>query len=216
MGLFSLSLYIVEKSFDIFERFSREDLKPEVSIGLQFPYERIDGAIKQNKRNPKLTITNRGTITISAVAVDVSMFVLNKTLDTINSAAFLNYSTHGHLILEPDFKPGSSVNASLVGFKNWIQPVVYDVQIKTTIQNHKKIPLLKLLFLVDEGLIKGEGSNLEKDKIQKIKSAIQEFNKNKDSQKKVFMNAPLDGVWIPHAEPGVDMHLNEDGTLTIK
>ncbi len=214
VGFLSLSLYITEKSFDLFERFSGEDLKPEVSIGLQFPYERIGEVVKQNKRNPKLTITNRGTVAISPIVVDVSMFVLDQTLRKINSAAFLKYNTHGHLIFESELKPGKSVNASLAGFKNWTYPVAYEVRIKTILPNQKKIPPISLLFLIEEGLIKGEGSNLKKDKANTIRNTIQGFNVN--LQKKVILNAPIDGVWVPHAGPGVDMRLNKDGTLTIK
>ena len=214
IGFVSLGLYITEKSFDLFGRFSGEDLKPEVSVGLQFPYERIDEQVKQNKRNPKLTVTNRSTVAISPIVVDVSMFVLDKTLREINSAALLKYNTHGHLIFESELKPGKSVNASLVGFKNWTYPVVYEVRIETIIPNHEEFPPISLIFLIEEGLIKGEGSNLNKDKANTIRNTIQGFNIK--SQKKVVLNAPINGVWVPHAEPGVDLRLNKDGTLTIK
>jgi hypothetical protein len=40
---------------------------PEINIVLQFPYKRVDKSVTQNKRNPKLTITNRGSKIISPI-----------------------------------------------------------------------------------------------------------------------------------------------------
>lgn len=193
----------------------QDDLKPVVSVDLQFPYERVDDSVKQNKRNPELTVTNKGSISISPIKVDVNMFVLSPSLDKIFSAAILNYRTHGHLIFEPELKPGSSVKASLVGIKDWAQPAAYRVRIETVISHNKKMPMLSLLYLVDEKGIKGEGSKLSKAKAEKIKTAILAFEKS-EPKKKLTLTAPLDGVWVPHVEPGVNLHLNEDGTLTVK
>jgi len=76
--------------------------------------------------------------------------------------------------------------------------------------------MLSLLYLIDENGIKAEGSKLSEAKAQKIKMAILAFEKNDDAKKKLTLTAPLNGVWVPHAEPGVNLHLNEDGTLTVK
>jgi hypothetical protein len=220
LGFLSFSFYFLEKTFNILDWVLQDDLKtvvkPEVSVDLQFPYERVDESVKQNKRNPELTITNRGSITISPIKVDVNMFVLSPSLDEITSAAILNYRTHGHLILEPELKPGSSVKASLAGIKNWAQPAAYRIRIEMLIPNNKKIPNLSLLYLIDEKGIKAEGSELSKSKAQKIKTAILDFEKSNDAKKKLTLTAPLEGVWVPYAEPGVNLHLNEDGTLTVK
>jgi len=220
LGFLSFSFYFFEKSFNILDWVLQDDLKPavkpEVSVDLQFPYERVDGYFKQNKRNPELTITNRGSITISPVKVDVNMFVLSPSLDEITSAAVLNYRTHGHLIFEPELKPGSSVKAPLVGIKNWDRPAAYHMHIEMFIQHNKKIPDLSLLYLIDENGIKAEGSKLSEATAKKIKKAILNFKKSNDFKKKLTLTAPLEGVWIPHAEPGANLHLNEDGTLTVK
>ena len=56
IGILSLGLYIVEKSFDIFKWASKEVLNPEISVDLNFPYERLDGTIKQNNRNPEQSL----------------------------------------------------------------------------------------------------------------------------------------------------------------
>ncbi len=216
LGFLSFSFYFLEKTFNILDLVLQDDLKPEVNVDLRFPYERIDESVKQNKRNPELTITNRGPITISPIKVDVKMFVLSPSLDEITAAAILNYRTHGHLIFEPELKPGSSVTASLPGIKNWAKPAAYRVRIETIIPPDKKMPILLLLFLIDENGIKAEGSRLSKGEAQKIKTAILAFEKSDDAKKKLMLTAPLDGVWVPHAEPGVNLRLNEDGTLTAK
>ena len=216
IGVLSLSLYIAEKSFDIFKWASKEVLNPEISVDLHFPYERLDGTIKQNKRNPELTVTNRGPITLSPITVDVNMFVLNPSLDTIYSGTQLKQRTHGHLLFESDLQPGKSISTSLAGIKGWVKPVAYDVRINMLISEEKKMPLLALLFLVDQSNISGEGGKLEKEKVVTIKKSIQTFLSNIDLKKKVTLDAPLDGVWVPHAEPGVEMRLNKDGSLTIK
>ncbi len=216
IGILSFCFYITEKSFDIFKWASKEVPIPEINIDLDFPYERLDGTIKQNNRNPELTVTNRGPITLSPITVDVDMFVLNPSLDTIYSGTQLKQRTHGHLLFESDFQPGQSISTSLVGIKGWVKPVVYYVRINMLISEEKKMPLLALLFLVDQNNISGEGGKLEKEKEVRIKKSIQTFLSNVDLKKKVTFYAPLDGVWVPHTEPGVEMRLNEDSSLTIK
>lgn len=216
LGLLSFSFYFLEKTFNILEWVLQDDLKPVVSVDLQFPYERLDESAKQNKRNPELTITNSGPIAISPITVDANMFALSPSLDEIISGIQMAYRTHGHLILEPELKPGSSVTASLVGIKNWAQPAAYSVRIEMIRPHDKKKHMFALLFLIDEDGIKAEGSKLSKAKAQKIKTAILAFVKSNDAKKKLTLTAPLDGVWVPHVEPDVNLRLNEDGTLTVK
>lgn len=216
LGFLSLSLYLVEKTFNIIEWVSQDDPRATVSVDVQFPYERIDGSVQQNKRNPELTVTNRSSNTISPIKVDVIMYALSPSLDEISSAAILNFRTHGHLIFEPELKPGSSVKARLPGIKDWVQPAAYKVSIETIIPQNKKMPILKLIFMIDKKGIKLEGSQLSKEEVQKISTAILAFEKNPDVRKKATLNAPIDGVWVPHAEPDATLHLNEDGTLTVK
>ena len=219
-GFLSLGFYFVEKAFNLLDWAMQDEqysvLRPEISVGLQFPYERVDASVRQNKRNPKLTITNRGSKTISPVKADITMFVLNPSLDKVSSAAILSYQTHGHLIFEPELKPGLSISASLPGIKNWAKPAAYRVRIDVIIPDDKEIPNLSLLYLIDKDGIKAEGSKLSESFANKINEAILVFEKNEDKKKKVTLNAPVDGVWVPHAEPGVNLKLNEDGTLTVK
>ena len=144
------------------------------------------------------------------------MFMLEQSLDKVVSAGILNYETHGHLIFEPELKPGLSVSASLPGVKNWAKPAAYRINIEVIIHNEKKLPDLSLLYLIDKDGIKAEGSKLSKSTANKIREAIQNFETNEDTKKKVTLSAPMDGVWVPHAEPGVNLKLNEDGTLTVK
>lgn len=191
-------------------------MRPEISVSLQFPYERVNESVKQNKRNPKLTITNRGSKIISPIKADVFMFMLEPPLDKVISAGILNYETHGHLIFEPELKPGLSVSASLPGVKNWAKPAAYRINIEVIIPDEKKLPDISLLYLIDKDGIKVEGSKLSESTANKIRDAIQIFEKSEDTKRKVTLNAPLDGIWVPHAEPGVNLKLNEDGTLTVK
>jgi len=193
-----------------------EEMRPEISVGIEFPYERENESVKQNRRNPKLTITNRGSKIISPIKADVVMFILNQTLDKVNSAGILSHQTHGHSVFEPELKPGLSVSASLPGVKNWASPAAYRISIEVIVPDEKKVPKLSLLFLIDKDGIKAERSNLSETTLSKIKEAIVDFEKAADVKKKVTLNAPIDGIWIPHAEPGVNLKLNEDGTLTVK
>jgi hypothetical protein len=216
LAILALGFYFLEKGLNIYAWIFQNRPKPMVTVGIQFPYERVDGSVRQNKRNPQLTITNTGTSTISPIIVDVSMFVLSPSLDMVLSASYLKYRTHGHLIFESELKPGSSVNASLVGILNWTKPAAYRVNTQVIVQNNEKIPILSLLYLIDENGIKGEGLKLSKSVTQKIKAAILAFE-NSNNDKKIFtLDAPIDGVWVAHAEPGVNMHLNKDRTLTVK
>ncbi len=220
MGIILFGLYFIEKTFNILDWAMQDSIdavaNPEISVDLQFPYERVDKSIKQNKRNPELTITNRGSKTISPFKADATMFILSPALDEINSAAILTYRTHGHLIFEPELKPGLSVTTSLPGIKNWTQPAVYRIRIETFMNNNKKIPILSFLYLVDKDGIKGEYSKLSKSMAKKIKNTIIDFENNNDAKKKLTLNAPLEGVWVPHVEPDVNLKINEDGTLTFK
>ncbi len=220
LGFLSLGVYFVEKTFNILDWAMQDDqkslIRPEVSVGLQFPYERVDESVTQNKRNPKLTITNRGSKTISPIKADVAMFILNQSIDEVSSAAILSYQTYGHLIFEPELKPGLSVSVSLPGVKNWASPAAYRIFIEVIIPDEKELPNLSLLYLVDKDGIKAEGSNLSESIANKIKEAISNFEKSENTKRKLSLNAPLDGVWVPHAEPGVNLKLNEDGTLTVK
>ena len=219
LAFLALGFYLVEKVFNIVDWTMQDDqktvIKPEVSVGLQFPYERVDNSVKQNKRNPKLTITNTGSKAISPIKADIDMFILNSSFDEVSSAAKLRYQTHGHSIFEPELKPGLSVSASLPGVKNWASPAAYRIRIEVIIPDEKEIPKLSLLYLIDKNGIKAEGSKLSESIAQKIKEAILDFEKNKDTKKKLVLSSPLDGVWVPHAEPGVNLKLNEDGTLTV-
>jgi hypothetical protein len=72
------------------------------------------------------------------------------------------------------------------------------------------------LFLIDENGIKAEGSKLSKEKAQKIQAAILIFTNSVDTKKKLTLTAPLDGIWVPHVEPGVEFRINEDGTATVR
>ena len=220
LTILSFGFYLAEKTFNILDWALQDDqqsiMRPEVSVGLQFPYERVNESVKQNKRNPKLTITNRGSKIISPIKADVVMFMLEQSLDKVISAGILNYETHGHLIFEPELKPGLSISTSLPGVKNWANPAAYRINIEVIILNEKKLPDISFLYLIDKDGIKAEGSKLSESTAAKIKEAIQSFETDEDTKKKVTLNAPMDGVWVPHAEPGVDLKLNEDGTLTVK
>ena len=220
MAFLSFGFYLAEKAFNILDWAMQDDqqsiMRPEISVSLQFPYERVNESVKQNKRNPKLTITNRGSKIISPIKADVVMFMLEPPLDKVISAGILNYETHGHLIFEPELKPGLSVSASLPGVKNWAKPAAYRINIEVIIPDEKKLPDISLLYLIDKDGIKVEGSKLSESTANKIRDAIQIFEKSKDTKKKVTLNAPLDGIWVPHAKPGVNLKLNEDGTLTVK
>jgi len=220
LAFLSFGFYLAEKAFNILDWAMQDDqqsiMRPEISVSLQFPYERVNESVKQNKRNPKLTITNRGSKIISPIKADVVMFMLEPPLDKVISAGILNYETHGHLIFEPELKPGLSVSASLPGVKNWAKPAAYRINIEVIIPDEKKLPDISLLYLIDKDGIKVEGSKLSESTANKIRDAIQIFEKSKDTKKKVTLNAPLDGIWVPHAKPGVNLKLNEDGTLTVK
>ncbi len=220
LAFLSFGFYLVEKAFNILDWAMQDDqqsiMRPEISVSLQFPYERVNESVKQNKRNPKLTITNRGSKIISPIKADVFMFMLEPPLDKVISAGILNYETHGHLIFEPELKPGLSVSASLPGVKNWAKPAAYRINIEVIIPDEKKLPDISLLYLIDKDGIKVEGSKLSESTANKIRDAIQIFEKSEDTKRKVTLNAPLDGIWVPHAEPGVNLKLNEDGTLTVK
>lgn len=220
LGFLSLGFYLAEKTFNIVDWAMQDEnqsvMRPEISVDLQFPYDRVDESVKQNTRNPKLTITNRGSKIISPIKADVVMFILENSLEKVISAAILTYHTHGHSIFEPDLKPGLSVSASLPGVKNWAKPAAYSVNIEVIIPDEKKLPNLSLLYLIDKDGIKAEGSKLSESIADKIREAILNFKKSEDTKKKLTLNAPIDGVWIPHAELGVNLNLNEDGTLTVK
>jgi hypothetical protein len=220
LGIISLSFYCLEKTFNILDWISHDNLtmvaEPEINVDLQFPYERVEKYVIQNKRNPEITTTNRGSETISPIKADVTMFVLSPALDKVKTAAILNYRMHGHVIFEPELKPGSSVKAYLPGIENWTKPAAYRIRVEVIIPDNKKILNLSLLFLVDKDGIKAEGSKLSELKAKKINKAIISFERSKDSKKKLTLYAPLKGVWVPHAEPGVDMRINKDGTLTVK
>jgi hypothetical protein len=215
VGVLSLGLYFAEKTFDILKYFTKEELNPEIAIELDFPYEKIGENVVQNKRNPKLTITNRSSVTFTTIAVDVTMFVLSPNLERIDSAALLNHKTHGHLIFQPEFKPGQSLEASLTGVKNWTHPAAYNVKVETVHKN-KKLPKLSILFLANGNSIKGEFSSLSSETAQKIRKAIGEFLSSKKPKKTLNMTAPIDNVWVPKTGPNTDMLINEDGTITIK
>jgi hypothetical protein len=220
LAILSFWLFLVEKTFNIYEWATKDNqqsiIRPEVSVAFQFPYEKVNDSVQQNKRNPKLTITNRGSKTISPIKADVVMFMLEPSLNKVISAAIFNFETHGHLIFEPELKPGLSVATSLPGVKNWANPAAYRVNIEVIILNEKKLPNISLLYLIDKDGIKAEGSKLSESTAAQIKEAIKSFETDEDTKKKVELNAPMDGVWVPHAEPGVDLKLNEDGTLTVK
>jgi hypothetical protein len=220
LAILSFGFYLAEKTFNILDWAMQDEqqsmMRPEISVGLQFPYERINDSVKQNKRNPKLTITNRGSKIISPIKADVVMFMLEQSLDKVIYAGILNYETHGHLIFEPELKPGLSVSASLPGVKNWASPAAYRINIEVIVPDEKKLPDLSLLYLIDIDGIKVEGSKLSESTASKIKEAIVNFEKSENTKKKVTLNAPMDGIWVPHAEPGVNLKLNEDGTLTVK
>ena len=216
LGLLSFGLYFLEKTFNVLEWILQDDLKPVVNVDLQFPYERLDESVKQNKRNPQLTITNIGPVTISPIIVDAYMFVLSSSFDEAISGVQMAYRTHGHLILEPELKPGSSVTASLVGIKNWAQPATYNIRIEMIRPRDKKKFSFSSLFVIDENGIEAEGSKLSKEKAQKIKMAILAFLNSNDAKKKLTLTAPLNGVWVPHVEPGVELRFNEDGAITVQ
>jgi hypothetical protein len=216
LGFLSLGLYFLEKTFNVLDWILQENPIPVVSVDLQFPYERSGESVKQNKRNPQLTITNSGPVTISPITVDANMFGLSPSLDEAISAFQMAYRTHGHLILEPELKPGSSVTASLAGIKNWAHPAAYNIRIEMIRPSDNKKFTFSSLFLIDENGIKAEGSKLSKEKAQKIQAAILIFTNSVDTKKKLTLTAPLDGIWVPHVEPGVEFRINEDGTATVR
>ncbi len=102
------------------------------------------------------------------------------------------------------------------GVKNWAKPAAYRINIEVILSNEKKLSDLSLLYLIDKDGIKAEGSKLSVLTANKIREAIHNFEKSADIKKKLTLNAPMDGVWVPHTEPGVNLKLNEDGTLTVK
>ena len=220
LGALTFCFYFVEKAFNI-SNWAMQDaqnsvVKSEISVGLQFPFERVDASVKQNKRNPKLTITNIGSKTISPVKADVTMFILNPSFDEVSYAVILSYQTHGHSIFEPELKPGLSVSQSWPGIRDWAKPAAYRIRIKVIIPDDKKLPNLSLLFLIDKDGIKAEGLKLSESIANKINEAILDFEKNEDVKRQFTLNMPLEGVWVLHAEPGVNLKLNEDGTFTVK
>lgn len=215
IGVLSLSLYFAEKLFEISKNFTKDELNPEIAIGLEFPYEKVGEKVLQNKRNPKLTITNRSSVTFTTIAVDVAMYVMSPNFEKIDSAAYLNYKTHGHLLFQPDFKPGQSIEASLPGVKNWTHTAAYNVKIET-VHKDKKLPKLSMLFLVNEKSIKGEFSTLNIEAARKIRKDIDEFLSTKEPKKTLDMTAPINHVWVPQTGPNTEMRVNEDGTVTIK
>lgn len=220
LAFLSIGFYFAEKAFNILDWARQDDQSsissPEINVDLQFPYERVDGVVKQNKRHPKLTITNRGLKTIAPIKADITMFILKRTLDQVSSAAILSHRMHGHAIFEPELKPGLSVSASLPGVKNWAKPAAYRIFIEVIIPDHQEYPDISLLYLVDKNGIQLEGSKLSKSVASKIKEAILYFEKREDTKKKLTVYSPLDGIWVPQAEPGVNLELNEDGSLTVK
>ena len=78
------------------------------------------------------------------------------------------------------------------------------------------MPSLSLLYLVDKDGIKAEGSKLSKSIAGKINRAIKNFENSENLTTKVTLYAPIDGVWVPYAEPGTNLQINEDSTLTVK
>ncbi|MBN1973014.1 MAG: hypothetical protein JW787_05205 [Sedimentisphaerales bacterium] len=191
-------------------------LIPMVAIDMQFPYERNGNTIEQNKRNPRLTVTNSGPVTIAPISVDVDMFTLDQITLNVSNASELKYRTHGHLLLEPELKPGSSINASLVGVGNWSQPAAYRIKIQTVIENDKLLPLISLIFLIDKDGIKGEGSSLSTDYVNRIKTSIKAFERLNQNKRKLVLYAPVEGVWIPTSESDANFSLDKTGTLTVK
>lgn len=220
LGFLSFGLYFSEKVFNIIDWASQDDqesiLRPEISIDMQFPYEQQNDAVKQDKRNPKLTITNRGLKVISPLKADVTMFFLNQSFDEVSSAAILSYRTHGHSIFEPELKPGLSTSISLPGIRNWNKPAAYRIVADVVTSDGKELPSFSLLYLVDKDGIKAEGSKLSKSIAGKINGAIKSFENNENLTTKLTLYAPIDGVWVPYAEPGTNLEINEDGTLTVK
>jgi len=57
LAILSFGIYLAEKAFNILDWVLQDDqqsiMRPEVSVGLQFPYERVNESVKQNKRNPR-------------------------------------------------------------------------------------------------------------------------------------------------------------------
>jgi len=219
IGTLALGLYIGERSYKIWDWVTQDSqttaIISEINVGLQFPYERVGGAVKQNKRNPTLKITNVGSKTIAPIKADVTVFNMKPSLDGVQSAIILSHQDHGHSIFEPELKPGLSVSISLPGIRNWVTPVVYGVRAKVFIPNEKKIPPLSRFYLVDKDGIKAQGSKLSTSITEKIKRAIIDF-KEKGTKKQFTVSVPLDGIYLPHAEPGVNLKMDEDGTLTVK
>ncbi len=213
--------YVVEKALNI-SNWAMQDaqnsvVKSNLSLSLQFPLERVDASVKQNKGNPKLTITNTGLKTISPLKADVTMFVLNPSFDEVSYAVGLSYDkTHGRSIFEPELKPGLSVSQSLPGIRDWGKPAAYRIRIEVIIPDDNKLPDLSVLFLIDKEGIKAEGVKLSESIANRINEAILDFEKNEDVKRQFTLNMPLEGVWVLHAEPGVNLKLNEDGTFTVK
>ena len=190
--------------------------KPEAAVELTFPYQREGETLTQNKRNPKVTITNRGAEPMTPLRVSVAMFVLDPDLDEVQSAAYLNHKSHGRLIFEPELKPGASASASLPGVKDWLQPAAYRVRIEEFTSGDKVVPGFSVIGLVDQTQIRLEHGSLPSSEIAIISNAITVFESRKDAHKILNMNAVLDGVWMATPAPGNNVSLNEDGTLTVE
>lgn len=189
--------------------------KPEIHVDIQFPYERLRGLVKQNTRNPELTITNTGHINVAPLVVDASMFVLTSSHDDVLEQVIMSYTTHGHSIFEPELKTGLSVTASLLGIQSWVKPVAYDVRIEMFRSEDKKKFIMESIFLIDQNGIVAD-SKMDSQKVHKIRTAISTFINREDKAKTLTLTAPMKGVWLPSVEPGVDIRVNKDGSATIR
>jgi len=72
------------------------------------------------------------------------------------------------------------------------------------------------LFIVDANGIKKENREITTEEANKLRSIVASFLQSPDTRKKLTLTAPVDGTWLPHPEPNVEMQYNEDGSITVK
>ncbi len=195
---------------------AKTEIRPELAIHLRFPYEKTGDSVKLNRRNPLLEITNRGTEKISPVRVSVTMYTIDDKLEKIESAGYLQYRSHGRLIFEPELNPGASVSASLPGVMNWDKSAVYQVKIEGFTIKENPFPDLTVYGLIDKEKVKIEHKGLTQGEVKKIREAIAIFEKNKNPNNRLELNAVAEGTWL--ATPGKDSEakVNEDGTISFR
>lgn len=195
---------------------AKTPMPSELSVGLRFPYETVEGEPRLNRRNPIVEITNRGSHDVSPMRVSVKMFVITDTLEQVMSAAIFSDPKHGRLIFEPELKPGKSVGASLPGVKDWVRSAVYRVEIGGhTLEGHS-VPALTIHILVSKNDVKIQFKGLSNEELEKIKSSIADFENNEDAREVLSVDAVTDNAWVARPLQNAEATLNDDGTLSVR